>query len=118
MNYNPNEALARIDNDHALLCMLIDVFLKERQGYITRLQNACNKQDLGQLGDAAHNVKGASAAIGLEDCRALAESLEVACRQSGVKSISSFENATAGLMAALNECETHLTAWKNKNRGG
>ena len=54
---------------------------------IGKLQSACDKQDLNALGDAAHNVKGASAAIGFEDCRKLAEELEVTCRQSGVKSI-------------------------------
>ncbi|HEX4880430.1 MAG TPA: Hpt domain-containing protein [Limnobacter sp.] len=117
MKYEPSDALARIDNDHALLCMLIDVFLKERAAYISRLQQACADQNLRLLGDAAHNVKGASAAIGLKACWALAESLEVACRQSGVKSISSFEKATSELVASLLECETHLLSWKMKHRG-
>ena len=78
MQYNPTEALERIDNDTDLLIMLIDVFIKE--------------------------------------CRNLAEELEVACRQSGVKSIAYFENSTAKLIALLNTCEAPLKDWAKKNR--
>lgn len=116
MHYDPREALERIDNDTDLLVMLIKVFIKECPNYIGKLQTACDRQDLSALGDAAHNVKGASAAIGFEDCRSLAEELEVACRQSGVKSISHFENSTARLIEILNTCETPLNDWAKKNR--
>jgi HPt (histidine-containing phosphotransfer) domain-containing protein len=116
MHYDPTEALERIDNDMVLLTMLIEVFIKEFPNYIEKLQAACDKQDLNALGDAAHNVKGASAAIGFEDCRNLAEELEVTCRQSGVKSIAHFENITAKLIAVLNNCEAPLKDWAKKNR--
>lgn len=114
MHYDPTEALERIDNDKGLLAMLISVFVKECPNYIGKLQSACDKQDLNALGDAAHNVKGASAAIGFEDCRKLAEELEVTCRQSGVKSIAHFEGSTARLIAVLNQCETLLNDWAKK----
>lgn len=116
MHYDPTEALERIDNDTGLLAMLIKVFIKECPNYTGNLQAACDRQDLNALGDAAHNVKGASAAIGFEVCRALAEELEVTCRQSGVKSISHFENSTARLIEILNTCETPLSDWAKKNR--
>ncbi|MCE2746560.1 MAG: Hpt domain-containing protein [Burkholderiales bacterium] len=116
MDYNPAKALERIDNDTGLMAMLIDVFIKECPNYIEKLQDACNKQDLGSLGDAAHNVKGASAAIGFEHGRNLAEELEVTCRQSGVKSIAHFENSTAKLIETLNTCEPILNDWAKKNR--
>ncbi len=116
MHYDPTEALERIDNDTDLLAMLIKVFIKECPNYTGNLQAACDRQDLNALGDAAHNVKGASAAIGFEACRALAEELEVTCRQSGVKSISHFENSTARLIEILNTCETPLSDWAKKNR--
>lgn len=118
MHYDPTEALGRIDNDTDLLAMLITVFIKECPTYTGKLQAACDSQDLNALGDAAHNVKGASAAIGLEDCRALAETLEVTCRQSGVTSISHFENNTKRLIEMLNACEAPLSAWAKKNRAG
>ncbi|MFN4044653.1 Hpt domain-containing protein [Limnobacter sp.] len=116
MHYNPTEALERIDNDTGLLAMLIEVFIKECPNYIGKLQTARDRQDLNALGDAAHNVKGASAAIGFEDCRKLAEELEVTCRQSGVKSIAHFENSTAKLITVLNSCEATLKDWAKKNR--
>lgn len=116
MHYNPTEALERIDNDTSLLIMLIDVFIKECPSYIGKLQTACDRQDLNALGDAAHNVKGASAAIGFEECNTLAEQLEVTCRQSGVKSIAHFENSTAKLIEVLNACEVPLKDWVKKNR--
>ena len=116
MHYDPTDALARIDNDTALLAMLISVFLKERPNYIERLHTACAQQNLNALGDAAHNVKGASAAIGFELCSKLAEELEVACKQSGVKTIASFENSTANLVDVLNNCEEHLNRWVKENQ--
>lgn len=116
MHYNPTEALERIDNDTSLLIMLIDVFVKECPSYIGKLQAACDRQDLNALGDAAHNVKGASAAIGFDECNHLAEELEVTCRQSGVKSIAHFENSTAKLIAVLNACEAPLKDWVKKPR--
>ena len=115
MNYDPISALARIDNDKELLVMLIDVFIKECPKYIQNLQSACDQQNLGALGDAAHNVKGASATIGFDACNKLAESLEVNCRQSGVKSLTSFQNTTDNLVNLLNGCETPLRDWINKN---
>jgi HPt (histidine-containing phosphotransfer) domain-containing protein len=116
MHYDPTEALARIDNDTGLLAMLISVFLKERPNYIERLQTACAQQNLNALGDAAHNVKGASAAIGFDVGSQLAEELEVACRQSGVKTIASFENSTAHLVDVLNNCAEPLNKWVSENQ--
>ncbi|HEX4856387.1 MAG TPA: Hpt domain-containing protein [Limnobacter sp.] len=117
MHYNPAEALARIDNDTALLSMLISVFTKECPGYIAKLQAASESQNITALGDAAHNVKGASASIGFEECRALAETLEVACRQSGVKSIAYFQDSTAKLVNVLKNCESTLKGWvEQQNR--
>lgn len=116
MHYNPTEALARIDNDTGLLAMLISVFLKERPNYIERLQTACAQQNLNALGDAAHNVKGASAAIGFDMASQLAEELEVACRQSGVKTIASFEKSTADLVEVLNNCAEPLNNWVSDNQ--
>lgn len=116
MYYNPAAALARIDNDTGLLAMLISVFLKECPNYIDRLETACAQQDLGALGDAAHNVKGASAAIGFELGSDLAEELEVACRQAGVKTIASFENSTANLVDVLKNCPEPLKQWVSANQ--
>lgn len=113
MQYNPREALDRLDNDTALMTMLIAVFIKECAGYIGMLQSACERQDLQGLGEAAHTVKGSAAAIGFETACELAEQLEVVCRQSGVKSIAYFENSTSKLIEVLQNCETPLKQWVN-----
>lgn len=115
MKYDPTDALARIDNDKALLAMLISVFINECPKYIQRLQSACDDQNLSALGDAAHNVKGASASIGFEACTHLAESLEVSCRQSGVKSIASFQDSTDNLINVLNGGAAVLKEWVDNN---
>jgi len=115
MNYNPSAALARMDKDKALLTLLISVFITECPKYIAKLQTACDNQNLNALGDAAHNVKGASASIGLDAASSLAEELEVACRQSGVKSIASFEQSTARLIAVLDQCPEFLNNWIKSN---
>lgn len=113
MQYDPREALNRLDDDTALMAMLIAVFIKECPAYIARLQAACERQDLQGLGEAAHTVKGSAATIGFEWVRQLAEDLEVACRQSGVKSITSFENSTSKLIDVLQHCESPLKQWIN-----
>lgn len=115
MKYDPRDALARIDNDKALLAMLIKVFIQECPKYIQKLQTACDAQNMSALGDAAHNVKGASAAIGFDVCTKLAESLEVSCRQSGVKSISSFQDSTDNLINVLNGGAVVLNEWVSNN---
>lgn len=115
MHYDPSAALARIDKDTGLMTLLITVFIKECPKYISKLQAACDNQDLHALGDAAHNVKGASAAIGLDAASSLAEELEVACRQSGVKSIASFETSTARLVDILTQCPEFLNNWIKSN---
>lgn len=115
MDYDPSAALARIDKDKALLTLLISVFINECPKYIASLETACGNQDLHALGDAAHNVKGASASIGLDAASSLAEELEVACRQSGVKSIASFETSTARLVDVLEQCPEPLNNWIKSN---
>ncbi|WP_370264495.1 Hpt domain-containing protein [Limnobacter sp.] len=116
MTYDPSEALARVDNDRALLCMLIDVFLKEKAGYMARLNGAYEQQDITALGDAAHNVKGASGAIGLEACRSLAATLEVACRKAGTQGIDGLSESTKALVNTLAQCDEALLSWKTKNQ--
>lgn len=116
MHYDPSDALARIDNDTGLLSMLITVFIKEVPNYISRLEAAKSSQNLNALGDAAHNVKGASAAIGFEEARSMAEKLEVACRQSGVTSIAHFENSTNSLTRVLENCQPVLQEWLGRAR--
>ena len=56
MNYDPTEALSRIDNDKPLLAMLIGVFIKEIPAYTGKLESAASAQDWVALGDAAHKI--------------------------------------------------------------
>ena len=111
MQYNPREALDRLGRDTELMKKLIGLFIKECPVYIERLQDACERQDLQGLSEIAHSVKGSAATIGIAPVRQLAEDLEVACRQSGVKSIASFELSTSKLMEALQHCEKPLKQW-------
>lgn len=116
MYYDPTEALIRIDQDTKLLAALITVFIQECPKHILSLQEASHIQDLHALADAAHTLKGASATIGFEECRGLAESLEIACRQSGVKSISSFQQLSTQLIDVLQTCSLPLMQWVEKGQ--
>lgn len=113
MNYDPSDALSRIDNDHALMAMLIDVYIKEIPGYISRLQSALEQDTLDLLGDAAHNVKGASAAIGFEEARSIAERIEQRCRGKLPSDKALTESDAQLLMSTLQEGQPVLKAWAN-----
>ena len=116
MTYNPSEALERIDNDTALLAMLIGVFLKECPGYCDRLQKASQAQNVGLLGDVAHNIKGASSAIGLESARTLAAELEALCRRTDDPAPASYQRLSDALIEELKGSETPLMAWATQQR--
>ncbi len=111
MNYDPTEALSRIDNDKPLLAMLIGVFIKEIPAYTGKLESAASAQDWVALGDAAHNVKGASAAIGFEAARTLAEHLEKACRGNIEQSNEQRVFNSRQLIDVLETGQATLKAW-------
>ncbi|MCQ8897378.1 Hpt domain-containing protein [Limnobacter humi] len=119
MLYDPTEALARIDDDLELLKMLIGVYLNERDTYTHRLTKAYSAADWVELGNAAHNVKGASAAIGLEMVREIAETLEKTCRSApnvpSDKDIQSFQFLFEKLMDRLKQCESVMNDWLNSH---
>lgn len=111
MTYNPSEALERIDNDRALLAMLIGVFLKEAPGYCARLQEASDAQNIALLGDVAHNIKGASSAIGFDSARTLAAQLETLCRQTDNAAPVNYQRLSETLIEELKASETPMMAW-------
>ncbi len=111
MTYNPSEALARIDNDKALLVMLIGVFLKECPSYCERLDQASQQQEVKHLGDVAHNVKGASSAIGFESARSMAAHLEELCRKTENPDPALYRKLTQELIAELTMSEQPLKGW-------
>ena len=114
MQYNPSKALDRLDHNTPLMKKLIGLFIQDCPAYIERLQAACQSTDLQSLGKIAHSVKGSAGAIGLDSAQKLAEDLEVACRQSGVKSIASLENSTLKLIDVLRNCKEYLEQWNRQ----
>jgi HPt (histidine-containing phosphotransfer) domain-containing protein len=111
MHYDPNQALARIDNDVPLLRMLIGVFLKERLSYSNKLLEALKHQQWLQLGEAAHTVKGAAAAIGLETVHEAAAHVEMLCKHSAQHDPQGCLQKAHALLTALDQCPQALQPW-------
>ena len=71
-------SLARVGQDHELLCELYEAFSQDAPLKLASLEGAVRNADISGIVESAHSLKGASAAIGAEHCRGLAESLEMA----------------------------------------
>lgn len=77
--FNPATTLARLDNDEALLKMLIGVFAQEMPIYLNGLTDALEAGSWALLRAAAHRVKGASGSLGLNVVYEQALNLEDFC---------------------------------------
>lgn len=115
LHFDPSAALARMDDDTELLKMLIGVFLGERQSYRQKIQSAIESASATALGDAAHTVKGASAAIGLEYVRNPAERTEKLARSGVSLEDTALQRQASELLNALDTCEPALTAWASEH---
>jgi len=83
------KCMPTIDREHQLSILsslgeparaLIGKFLSSIAGRVMRIQTAIDSADLGELGDAAHSLKGASGIYGAAALAQLASELEIAAR--------------------------------------
>ncbi len=83
-----NDTLLRLGGDTELLHELYEAFLEDTPGKMQELAQAAIQGDLDTCLKRAHSIKGASAAIGAEHCRQLAEAVECAARDDDAGKVS------------------------------
>lgn len=80
--WDKNAALKRLDDDEELLVSLVEVFLSEAPARVSDLNKALEKNNLQELANAAHAIKGMGGHFCAEPMVSLAKTLEDAARTS------------------------------------
>ena len=75
------ELLARVDNDHDLLCRLFDIFKNDAPAYMDRLRQAIVRQDVAKVATEAHTLKGMLCNLSCKQAAAAAADLEKLARE-------------------------------------
>jgi len=71
-----HETLARLGGDRELLGELYAAFAEDAPGKFRDLEAAVTAGDMSQVMKRAHSLKGSAAAVGANQCRAIAVELE------------------------------------------
>lgn len=80
-DWDVNELLQRLDNDHSFLCELLAVYRQDSQSSLQSARNALSRQDLAELERTAHRLKGMMKNLSMNRAAQSAHDLEVAARQ-------------------------------------
>lgn len=77
---DPREFLARCFRDVKLALALLDEFDASLTSTISEMTLLCVSEDMNEVAEVAHSLKGAASIIGAEDIRAAAAEIEIAGR--------------------------------------
>lgn len=80
-DWDVNDLLQRLDNDHSFLCELLAVYRQDSQSSMQSARNALSRQDLAELERTAHRLKGMMKNLSMHRAAQSAHDLEVAARQ-------------------------------------
>jgi HPt (histidine-containing phosphotransfer) domain-containing protein len=92
--FNPQELLARVENDRELLCELLTIFKHEFPRHLKALENAVARKDPAETASISHTLKGMLANLSVTKAAASAARLEQLARAGET---ASFEQAFAVL---------------------
>lgn len=99
------ELLVRVDNDRDLLCELLSIFKEEFPGYIKSLQNAINRNNLVDIANVSHTLKGMLSNLAIAKASAAAARLERLARAGDTASLrdafAAFEQDVHGLVPEM-----------------
>jgi HPt (histidine-containing phosphotransfer) domain-containing protein len=73
---NLGELLTRVENDHELLCELIDIFKKDLPCRLQALQESVASEDLKNVEATSHALKGMLSGLSVTEAAATASRLE------------------------------------------
>ncbi|MCA9407969.1 MAG: Hpt domain-containing protein [Candidatus Omnitrophica bacterium] len=79
-----DEFLERVQDDKELLCELLDIFMEDFGGKRKALEEAFGKNDLEEVRNIAHSLKGASGNISAKPLRQIFLELEDAAKNSNL----------------------------------
>jgi|SRR5665213_1573820 len=104
------DLLARVDNDHALLCELIEIFKEEFPRAFQSLQQSVVREDIRSVEVTSHALKGMLSGLSVTRAAAIASQLEQMAREgtsSGLTDVLTlFEREVANLLPELDAYAT------------
>lgn len=83
-------ALEQAADDEELLAELIDLFHDSSASDLAAIKEGAANDDPAAMGDAAHSIKGASASLGIEGVRRIADDLEKAGKAGDLQRAKSY----------------------------
>jgi len=102
---NLDELLARVENDHELLCELIDIFKEDFPRLMQLLQQSVSRKDMRSVEAASHALKGMLSGLSVTQAAATASRLEEMAREGKTSGLIDvlrlLENEVAGLLPEL-----------------
>ncbi len=90
VQWDRNFALEQAADDEELLDELIDLFHDSSASDLAAIKEGASNGDAAAMGDAAHSIKGASASLGIEGIRHVADGLEKAGRARDLEGAKSY----------------------------
>jgi two-component system, sensor histidine kinase and response regulator len=99
------ELLARVENDHDLLCELIDIFKEDFPRLMQSLRQSVAREDMKNVEATSHALKGMLSGLSVTPAAAMASRLEQLARSGErlelTNALALFENEVAGLLPEL-----------------
>jgi HPt (histidine-containing phosphotransfer) domain-containing protein len=99
------ELLLRVDNDRDLLCELLSIFKEEFPGYLKSLENAVVRNNLPDIANISHTLKGMLSNLAVAKASASAARLERLARAGDTASLrdalAAFEQDVHGLVPEM-----------------
>ncbi|HFQ88446.1 MAG TPA: Hpt domain-containing protein [Desulfobulbus sp.] len=101
LQWNREFALEQTAGDEELLEELLALFKDASAGDLEKLRRAVGDRDAPAVVEAAHSLKGASASLGFEAIRSLAQEMEMDARQDSIECAASRLEEMAALLAEV-----------------
>ena len=103
------QAFDTVGGDRQLLCELIEVFLRERDGLVSNLAVAIDESNEGAIRRCAHTIKGTMNHLGAWQCAEIAWSIEESCAAS----TDEIQTKYAKLKRTLTDLTLELERFRN-----
>jgi HPt (histidine-containing phosphotransfer) domain-containing protein len=102
---NLADLLARVENDHDLLCELIDIFKEDFPGLMQSLRQSVAREDMKNVEAKSHALKGMLSGLSVTHAATIASGLEQLARAGKrlelTNALALLENEVAGLLPEL-----------------
>ncbi len=107
--FDPDDALARLEGDAALLHEIVALFQEQAPLMLVDIEEACARHDSDALHRAAHSLKGTARSLSAEPCAHAAQTLETRGQQGNLDGVP---QALAVLQERIAALQTALADWQ------